>query len=110
MNDINVMPGIDFRANKEKIRSKKRKEKRINKILNIGIFIGLSILVVGILMINILMNIVLLMYKKRNESTKTFLDVDYTSELEKNQIGGKYDSKYDMYYINSNLDGSKFYV
>ena len=37
MNDINVMPGIDFRANKEKIRSKKRKEKRINKILNIGI-------------------------------------------------------------------------
>ena len=26
------------------------------------------------------------MYKKRNESTKTFLDVDYTSELEKNQI------------------------
>ena len=52
MNDINVMPGIDFKANKERIRSKKRKEKRINKILNIGIFIGLSILVVGILMIN----------------------------------------------------------
>ena len=52
MEDINVMPGIDFKANKEKIRSKKRKEKRINKILNIGIFIGLSILVVGILMIN----------------------------------------------------------
>lgn len=52
MNDINIMPGIDFKANKEKIRSKKRKEKRINKILNIGIFIGLSILVVGILMIN----------------------------------------------------------
>ena len=52
MNDINVMPGIDFKSNKERIRSKKRKEKRINKILNIGIFIGLSILVVGILMIN----------------------------------------------------------
>ena len=52
MNDINVMPGIDFKANKEKIRSKKRKEKRINKILNIGIFVGLAILVVGILMIN----------------------------------------------------------
>ena len=52
MEDINVMPGIDFKANKERIRSKKRKEKRINKILNIGIFIGLSILVVGILMIN----------------------------------------------------------
>lgn len=52
MNDINIMPGIDFKANKERIRSKKKKEKRINKILNIGIFIGLSILVVGILMIN----------------------------------------------------------
>lgn len=52
MENINIMPGIDFKANKEKIRSKKRKEKRINKILNIGIFVGLSILVVGILMIN----------------------------------------------------------
>lgn len=52
MNDINIMPGIDFKANKEKIRSKKRKIRRINKILNIGIFVGLSILVVGILMIN----------------------------------------------------------
>lgn len=35
------------------------------------------------------MNIVLLMYKKRNESPKTFLDVDYTLEKEKNQIGGQ---------------------
>ena len=52
MNDINVMPGIDFKANKEKIRSKKRKIRRINKTLNIGIFIGLAILVIGILMIN----------------------------------------------------------
>lgn len=52
MNDINIMPGIDFKANKEKIRSKKRKEKRINKILNGAIFIGLAILVIGILMIN----------------------------------------------------------
>ena len=39
------------------------------------------------------MNIVLLMYKKRNESTKTFLDVNYTSELEKNQIGEKEEEK-----------------
>ena len=52
MNDINVMPGIDFKANKERIRSKKRKIRRINKILNIGIFVGLSILVIGILFIN----------------------------------------------------------
>lgn len=52
MEDINIMPGIDFKANKERIRSKKRKEKRINKILNIGIFIGLAILVIGILFIN----------------------------------------------------------
>ena len=52
MNDINIMPGIDFKANKEKIRSKKRKEKRINKILNGTIIVGLAILVIGILMIN----------------------------------------------------------
>ena len=52
MNDINVMPGRDFKANKERIRSKKRKIRRINKILNIGIFVGLSILVIGILFIN----------------------------------------------------------
>ena len=52
MNDINVMPGIDFKANKERILNKKRKERKINKILNIGIFIGLAILVIGILMIN----------------------------------------------------------
>lgn len=52
MEDINVMPGIDFKANKERILNKKRKERKINKILNIGIFIGLAILVIGILMIN----------------------------------------------------------
>ena len=52
MNDINVMPGIDFKANKERIRSKKRKEKRINKILNGTIIVGLAILVIGILIIN----------------------------------------------------------
>ena len=52
MENINIMPGIDFKANKERMRSKKRKEKRINKILNGAIFIGLAILVIGILMIN----------------------------------------------------------
>ena len=52
MEDINIMPGIDFKANKERILNKKRKEKRINKILNGAIFIGLAILVIGILMIN----------------------------------------------------------
>lgn len=52
MENINIMPGIDFKANKEKIRSKKRKEKRINKILNGTIIVGLAILVIGILMIN----------------------------------------------------------
>lgn len=52
MNEINIMPGIDFKANKERIRSKKRKEKRINKILNGTIIVGLAILVIGILMIN----------------------------------------------------------
>ena len=52
MNDINIMPGIDFKANKERIRSKKRKEKRINKILNGTIIVGLAILVIGILILN----------------------------------------------------------
>ena len=52
MEDINVMPGIDFKANKERIRNKKIKEKRINKILNGTIIVGLAILVIGILMIN----------------------------------------------------------
>lgn len=52
MNDINVMPGIDFKANKERIRNKKRKIRRINKILNGAILIGLTILVIGILIIN----------------------------------------------------------
>lgn len=52
MEDINIMPGIDFKANKERIRNKKRKEKRINKILNIAIIVGLLIAVIGILFIN----------------------------------------------------------
>lgn len=52
MEDINIMPGIDFKANKERIRSKKRKEKRINKILNIAIIVGLLIAVIGVLFIN----------------------------------------------------------
>lgn len=52
MNDINVMPGIDFKANKERIRSKKRKIRRINKILNGAIIVGLLIGVIGILILN----------------------------------------------------------
>lgn len=52
MENINIMPGIDFKANKERILNKKRKEKRINKILNIAIIIGLAIFVIGILILN----------------------------------------------------------
>ena len=52
MNDINVMPGIDFKANKERIRNKKRKIRRINKILNGAIIVGLLVGVIGILIIN----------------------------------------------------------
>lgn len=52
MEDINVMPGIDFKANKERIRNKKIKEKRINKILNIAIIVGLLVGVIGILILN----------------------------------------------------------
>ena len=52
MNEVNIMEGIDFKANKERIRSKKSKEKRVNKILNWIIIIGLIIAVIGILFIN----------------------------------------------------------
>lgn len=52
MNDINVMPGIDFKANKERIRNKKRKIRRINKILNGAIIVGLLVGVIGILILN----------------------------------------------------------
>lgn len=52
MEDINIMPGIDFKANKERIRSKKRKIRRINKILNGAIIVGLLVGVIGILILN----------------------------------------------------------
>ena len=52
MEDINIMPGIDFKANKERILNKKRKEKRINKILNGAIIVGLLVGVIGILILN----------------------------------------------------------
>lgn len=52
MENINVMPGIDFKANKERIRSKKRKIRRINKILNGAIIVGLLVGVIGILILN----------------------------------------------------------
>lgn len=52
MEDINIMPGIDFKSNKERIRSKKRKIRRINKILNGAIIVGLLIGVIGILILN----------------------------------------------------------
>lgn len=52
MNEVNIMEGIDFKANKERIRSKKRRSKRVNKILNIAIIFGIIIALVGILYIN----------------------------------------------------------
>lgn len=52
MEDVNVMPGIDFKANKERMRSKKRKIRRINKILNGAIIVGLLVGVIGILILN----------------------------------------------------------
>lgn len=52
MNEINVMPGIDFKSNKERIRNKKRKIRRINKILNGAIIVGLLVGVIGILILN----------------------------------------------------------
>ena len=49
------------------------------------------------------MNIVLHIYKKEMVA-KTFLDVNYTLELEKNQIGGKYDIFNRINYINKCMD------
>ena len=52
MENINVMPGIDFKANKERILNKKKKEILKNKLLNGAILIGLLIAVIGILILN----------------------------------------------------------
>lgn len=52
MENINIMPGIDFKANKERILNKKRKIRRINKILNGAIIVGLLVGVIGILILN----------------------------------------------------------
>lgn len=52
MENINIMPGIDFKANKERILNKKKKEILKNKLLNGAILIGLLIAVIGILMLN----------------------------------------------------------
>ena len=52
MEDINVMPGIDFKANQKRIKDRKKKAKLVNKLLNGAIFIGLAVAVIGILFIN----------------------------------------------------------
>ena len=52
MEDINVMPGIDFKANQKRIKDRKKKAKLVNKLLNGAIFLGLAIAIIGILFIN----------------------------------------------------------
>lgn len=55
MEDIKLI-GIDFRANQRRIRNeilkKEKKERKINKLLNGAIFLGLAVAVIGILFIN----------------------------------------------------------
>lgn len=52
MEDINVMPGINFKANKERIRARKIKENKKNKMFKTAIVIILAVAVIGILFIN----------------------------------------------------------
>lgn len=52
MEDINVMPGINFKANKEKIRARKIKENKKNKMFKTAMVIILAVAVIGILFIN----------------------------------------------------------
>lgn len=52
MNEINIMPGIDFKANQKRIKDRKKKAKLVNKLLNVAIFLGLAVAVIGILFIN----------------------------------------------------------
>lgn len=55
MEDIKLI-GIDFRANQRRIRNeilkKEKKDRKINKLLNGAIFLGLAVAVIGILFIN----------------------------------------------------------
>lgn len=55
MEDIKLI-NIDFRANQRRIRSeilkKEKKERKINKLLNGAIFLGLAVAVIGVLFIN----------------------------------------------------------
>lgn len=55
MEDIKLI-GIDFRANQRRIRNeilkREKKERKINKLLNGAIFLGLAVAVIGILFIN----------------------------------------------------------
>ena len=56
MNEINVMKGIDFKSNQKRIRNAKikqlKKERKINKILNVGIVIAILIFFVTVLFAN----------------------------------------------------------
>lgn len=52
MNDINVMPGINFKANKERIRARKMKENKKNKMFKIAMGLIVAVAVIGILLIN----------------------------------------------------------
>ena len=55
MEDIKLI-NIDFRANQRRIRERiekeQKKERKINKLLNGAIFLGLAVAVIGILFIN----------------------------------------------------------
>lgn len=52
MNEVNIMPGIDFKANKKRVREQIRKTKRKDKIESIVIGILLLVFVVGVLYLN----------------------------------------------------------
>lgn len=51
MRDIEII-NIDFKANKERIKARKRKENRKNKMFKIGMGVIVAVVVIGILLIN----------------------------------------------------------
>lgn len=51
MRDIEII-NIDFKANKERIKARKRKENRKNKMFKIGMGVIVAVAVIGILFIN----------------------------------------------------------
>lgn len=52
MNEVNIMPGIDFKANQKRVRERIMKRKKEQKRWNIIIGVLVVILIIGLLFLN----------------------------------------------------------